>query len=325
MGSLPYGFEWKRLPNIYGCGSRALRPRTQGSTLPRRDPFVLQNVPQPNSRRDVLPRRAQLNLAWAVLTLATVAGGCRFAPSNDRDWAPEVSRLATADIEGESVVVHNVRNCTYRTQSDYDVHYEDRRYDLGKLDVVDYILVPFSDMPRVAHTFLSFGFHDEDYVSISIESRRLHGEVYTPVRDFVNQSEIVYVVGDERDLIRLRSNFRKDDVYLYRVNVTPEQCRTVFVDMLQRCNRLAAQPEFYNTLTNNCATNLVVHFNKALPQKIPYTYQVLFPGLSDQLIYNMGLIKNSGTFEQTREAARINRLAYIYRDSPEFSQAIRRY
>lgn len=114
-------------------------------------------------------------------------------------------------------------------------------------------------------------------------------------------------------------------MFLYRVKLAPDQCRTVFVDMLQRANRLAGQPEFYNTLTNNCATNLIAHFNQALPQKIPYTYQVLFPGLSDRLVYDMGLIDSTGSFDQTRAAARINRLAYIYRDSPQFSQAIRRY
>jgi hypothetical protein len=269
-------------------------------------------------------RHGSLVLPWLIVVLAVIAGGCRFVPSNDRDWAPEVSRLSTAEIQGDSVIVHNVRNCLYRTQSDFDVHYEDRKYDLSKLNVVDYLLVPFTDMPRVAHTFVSFGFRDEDYVSISIESRRLHGEVYTPVRDFLNQSEIIYVVGDERDLIRLRSNFRKDDVFLYHVKFTPEQCRIVFVDMLQRANRLAAQPEFYNTLTNNCATNLIAHFNQALPQKIPYTYQVLLPGLSDRLVYSMGLFDSAGSFDQTRAAARINRMAYVYRDSPQFSQAIRR-
>src|ERR1700676_860423 len=117
-------------------------------------------------------------LACAVLALAGLALGCRFTPLNDRDWSPEYARLATAEFigRGPQVIVHNVRNCAYRTATDFDVHYDDRLYDLSKLDRVNYVLVPFAEMPRVAHTFLSFDFHDEDFVSISIEVRRLRGQ-----------------------------------------------------------------------------------------------------------------------------------------------------
>jgi hypothetical protein len=261
---------------------------------------------------------------WMILA-ALLLAGCRLTPLNDRDWAPEFSRLATADLRGDLVTIHNVRNCNYRTEDDFDVHFEDRTYDLSKVDSVDYILVPFADMPRVAHTFLSFGFQGQDYLAISIEVRRLRGQKYSPVRDFFNQNEIVYVVGDERDLVRLRSNFRKDDVYLYRAKTTPDQSRALFVDMLARANKLSREPEFYNTLTNNCTNNLVAHVNHVIPNRVPFSYQTLFPGLSDRFAYNLGLIEGHGSFEQTRAEARINRLAYIYRDSPDFSQRIRRY
>ena len=260
-----------------------------------------------------------------TLASALLLAGCRITPTNNRDWAPEFSRLATADFRGDLVTIHNVRNCEYRTEDDFDVHFEDRTYDLSKVDSVDYILVPFADMPRVAHTFLSFGFQGQDYLAISIEVRRLHGQKYSPVRDFFNQNEIVYVVGDERDLVRLRSNFRKDDVYLYRAKTSPEQSQALFVDMLKRANKLSHEPEFYNTLTNNCTNNLVAHVNNVIPNRVPFSYQTLFPGLSDRFAYNLGLIEGHGSFEQTRAEARINRLAYIYRDSPDFSQRIRRY
>ena len=278
------------------------------------------------SRRENRRLRRPGPLACAVLTLAGLALGCRFTPLNDRDWSPEYSRLATAEFigRGPQVIVHNVRNCAYRTATDFDVHYDDRLYDLTKLDRVNYVLVPFAEMPRVAHTFLSFDFHDDDFVSISIEVRRLRGQGYSPVVNFVNLNEIIYVVSDERDAIRLRSSFRKDDVFLYTLNFTPEQCRALFIEMLARANKLAAQPEFYNTLTNNCVTNLVTHFNRVQPTQISYGYEVMFPGLSDRLVYDLGLVKSAGTFEQTREAARINRLADLNRDSPDFSRAIRR-
>ncbi len=260
-----------------------------------------------------------------MLPVALLLAGCRVTPTNDRDWAPEFSRLATADFRDDLVTIHNVRNCDYRTEDDFDVHFEDRTYDLSKVDSVDYILVPFADMPRVAHTFLSFGLQGQNYLAISVEVRRLRGQKYSPVRDFFNQNEIVYVVGDERDLVRLRSNFRKDDVYLYRAKTTPDQSQALLVDMLERANKLSREPEFYNTLSNNCTNNLVAHVNHVIPNKVPFSYQILFPGLSDQFAYNLGLIQGHGSFEQTRAEARINRLAYIYRDSPDFSQRIRRY
>lgn len=270
------------------------------------------------------PRQRPAKLLALAAIAVVLFTGCRITPSNTRDWAPQYSQLATAEFRGNLVTIHNVRNCDYRTEDDFDVHYNDRTYDLTALDSVDYVLVPFADMPSVAHTFLSFGFQGQDYVSVSVEVRHLRGEKYTPVRDLFNQSEICYVVGDERDLVRLRSNFRKDDVYLYRAKTTPAQSQALFVDMLQRANTLAQKPEFYNTITNNCTTNIVTHVNHVVPNKIPYGYQVLFPGLSDRLAFDLGLIKADGSFERTRAEARINRLAYIYRDSPDFSQRIRR-
>ena len=233
--------------------------------------------------------------------------------------------MAGADFEGYQVRVHNVRNSNYRTDTDFDLRYEDRTYDLAKLDSVDYILVPLAGMPRVAHTFITFGFQGQDYLAISIEVRRLRGQPFKPLYNFLNENEIIYIAGDERDLIRLRSNFRKDDVYVYRAKLTPNQCQGLFVDMLQRANTLSTKPEFYNTLTNNCETNLIAHLNHVLPQKIPYNYQVLFPGLSDKLFYDLRLIQTSGTFDETRTAARINRMAELHPNSADFSQQIRRY
>jgi len=233
--------------------------------------------------------------------------------------------MAGADFDGDSAHVHNVRNSTYRTDTDFDLHFEDRTYDLTKLDSVDYILVPLSGMPRVAHTFVSFGFHGQDYLAISIEVRRLRGQPFQPLYNFLPENEIIYIAGDERDLIRLRSNFRKDDVYVYRARLSHDQCRKLFVDMFQRANTLATKPEFYNTLSNNCETNLIAHLNHVLPDKIPYSAEVLFPGLSDKLLYDRGLIQRVGTFAETRSSARINHMAELHPDSPDFSQQIRRF
>ena len=262
-----------------------------------------------------------------VVLIALGAGtGCKsvVGPSNDRDWARDQARLSTADFDGHLVHVHNIRNCSYQTAEEFTVDYYDKTYDLERLRTVNFIMVPFTDYPDGAHTFLSFGFDDDQYVAISVEIRREKGEYYEVLGALMNQYELMYVVGDERDLIQLRSNVRLEDVYLYRATASPAQVRTLFVDMLERANELAKKPEYYHLVTNNCTTNIMAHVNRISPGRVPYTYEVLLPGYSDRLAYRLGLIAQDESFERAKEKARINRLAYAHRESPEFSKLIRR-
>ena len=246
-------------------------------------------------------------------------------PSNDRDWVADQALVPTAQFQGNRMTVCNIRNCDYRTADDYTVHYYDKTFELDEVDSVDFIVVPFKDMPSLAHTMLSFGFAGRDYLAVSVEIRREKGESYDPVRGALAQYEIMYVVGDERDLIGLRANHRMDDVYVYPTRATPEQARSLLVDVMRRVNKLAVEPEFYDTLANNCTTNLRGHVNQLLPDRVPYDYRVLLPGLSDRLAYDLGLLDTDAPFEQTRDRARVNYLAYVHRDDPDFSAKIRRY
>jgi hypothetical protein len=156
-----------------------------------------------------------------------------------------------------------------------------------------------------------------------MEIRREQGEKYSPLAGFMRQYELLYLIGDERDLIQLRTIHRLDDVYVYRTRATPQQARMLFVDMLHRANKLTREPEFYNTLTNNCTTNVVNHINKLWPNRLAYNVQLVLPGYSDRMAYNLGLLDTVKSFEETRAAARVNQLAYIHRDSPDFSARIR--
>jgi hypothetical protein len=196
----------------------------------------------------------------AVLAVALLPFGYVYIfehPSADRDWSTDQRVLPRATLAGDKVTVHDLRNFSYRTVSDYVPHYESRTYDLNKLDSVWFMVERFGDTPGIAHTLLSFGFGDE-YVAISVEIRKERGETYSPLKGLLRQYELMYVVADERDVIGLRTNFRRDPVYLYPVKTTPEKMRRVFVEMITRANKLAAEPEFYNTLTNNCTTNIVL-------------------------------------------------------------------
>lgn len=245
-------------------------------------------------------------------------------PSNNRDWESDQSVLAEAEITGDIAKIHNIRNCRYRTIDDYDLAYYDKTFDLNKLKTVDFIVVPFNDIPGIAHTMISFGFEDKDYLVSSVEIRKEKGESYNPVKGFLRQYELIYVLGDERDLIPKYANHYRCEVYVYRSTATPEQARELFVDVMQRVNKLHDQPEFYDTITNNCTTNIRRHINHLKPDRVPYDYRVLLPGYSDSLAYDLGLIEPHGSFEETKQYAKVNYQAYLFREDPQFSQKIRR-
>lgn len=259
---------------------------------------------------------ASLLVAWLLLVLLV-------QPSNERDWNLDQARLATAVVVEDEVTIRNVRNAVYRSTRDFDVHWETRRFDLSRLDSVWFIVEPFADWRGPAHTFLSFGFDDGEYIAISVEIRKERGEAFSPVLGLLRQYEIAYVIGDERDLIGLRANHRRDDVFLYPVRATHRQARALFVSMLERANRVATTPEFYNTLTNSCTSNIVDHIESIAPGRVPWSYKTLLPAYSDDLAYDLDLIDTALPRETYRAAHQINARAAVA-DRSDFSAALRR-
>jgi hypothetical protein len=244
-------------------------------------------------------------------------------PSNARDWTSDQAHTATAIITSDRISIHNVRNARYRSTQDFDVHWEVRGYDLRRLESVWFVVEPFADWRGPAHTFLSFGFGDGEYIAISVEIRKEKGEAFSPLRGLLRQYELAYIVGDERDLIGLRANHRRDDVFLYPVRTTPEARRALFVSMLERANQVAAEPEFYNTLTNTCTSNIVQHINVIAPGRVPFSYKTLLPAYADDLAYDLDLIDTDLSRDQYRAPHRINALAALHADRADFSEAIR--
>ncbi len=268
---------------------------------------------------------APLRQTLASALLVTLVGCKVLAPSNSRRWQPDQALLPYAIYQGEYMQVHNVRNCHYLTSDDFVVDYYDKTVDLRRLRTVDFIVVPFTDMPDLAHTMLSFGFDDGYYLCVSVEIRREQGEAYAAWKGGLRQYELMYVLGDEQDLVKLRTNHRGEDVYIYRSRATPEQARLLFTDVMDRVNKLYKEPEFYDTLTNNCTTNIVRHINRLQPNRVPYTYQVLLPGHSDRLAYDLGLLDTRLSFEQTKQLAWVNERAERFAEAPDFSDKIRRF
>lgn len=244
-------------------------------------------------------------------------------PSLTRDWSEDQSILPFAVIDKNLVHVKNIRNNTYASTTSYTPAYYDKTYDIDKLKKVYFIVEPFSGYVGAAHTFLSFEFEDNVFVSISAEIRKEKGESFSALKGLLRQYELMYVIADERDVVKLRSNYRKDNVYVYPVNADLEKSKKLFLSMIQRANKLSMYPEYYNTLTNTCTTNIVSHVNTITSGRVPLNLAVLFPANSDRFAYDLGLIDTDLSFEKAREKFLINEKAFRYADDPLFSVKIR--
>jgi hypothetical protein len=269
----------------------------------------------------------------AVAALCAALAGCRgvekrIAPSNSRDWMPEQAVLASAQIDGNRVTVRNVRNCRYFANDVYLVNHYDKSFDLRDVRGVDFIVVPFANMPAIAHTMLSFKIlgpdGKPDYLAVSVETRKEKTEEYNAMKGSTRDYELMYVLADERDVIEYRTNISGEDVYLYETTATPEAARMLLADVLARVNQLAQKPEFYDTFTNNCTTNIVDHINRLRPDQVVNDVRAYLPGYSDELAYDEGLIVRRGTFQETKQQAYINPLAKQVAGREDFSERIRR-
>ncbi len=244
-------------------------------------------------------------------------------PTNMADWSLDQQILSFATISNDLVTIENVRNFRYTSTSDYTPDYYTRTYDLSKIKSVDYIVEPFGEFSGAAHTFLSFGFEGDQYVSVSVEIRKKKGQLFSPWKGLLKQYTLVYVVADEKDVVKLRTNYRKDDVYVYPTRIDQAHAKQLFLSMIQRVNKLYDKPEFYNTITNTCTTNIVRHVNEISEVKVPFSYKVLMPGYSDKLAYDLGLLDTTLPYDNIRERYQINEKAMKYADDKDFSIKIR--
>lgn len=249
----------------------------------------------------------------------------RATPTSSGSFVPGHGLMPESVFAGSTVTVRGFRDFEHRSEAEFTERYLDHVLDLDKVESVWYVLTPFSDDWRgPAHSFLSFGFTDSTFVSISVEARREDHEEYSMLGGLLHRYEVMYVIGSEEDLIGLRAAHRDPAVLLYPMRATPEGARALLVQMLERANALKESPEYYNTLINNCTTNILNHVNSVAPDDpIPYGPRVLLPGYSDQLAFDRGLIDTDLSLEQARERFRINERAKAHADDPHFSMRIR--
>lgn len=262
-------------------------------------------------------------LAYAGLFALVLLWWLSLTPSNDREWIADVARPAWAEFDasdGDRVTVHNVRNFDYRSETDWDERWETRTYDLSQIEGVDIFFSHWSG-PTIAHTIMSWQFANSLPLAVSIETRKEVGEAYSAVLGFFRQFEVYYVVADERDVVRLRSNFRGEDVYLYQLTLPPEQARALLLDYLAQINRLAEQPRWYNAFSYNCTTGIRQHM--AHIGGGARDWRILVNGRLPELGYERGTVNTSLPFEELKRRAAIGERARAAGDAPDFSARIR--
>jgi hypothetical protein len=264
-------------------------------------------------------RRSYATLA--VLYLGVVAGWIAIPPSHDRDWRPEVAVMPGAVIDGDHVRMTGVRNFDYRTRDDFTIRYEEREFELSHLTGLDFYVSYWAEGP-VGHTFLSFVFDNASPLTISIETRPEAHEGYSPIASMFKQYELIYVVGDERDIVGVRTNHRGETTYLYRLNTSPEDARRLLMVYLARINDLADRPEFYHLLGNSCTINIIRYANAA-GRVGGFSWGHLFNGLIDGYLYRSGRVDTTLPFDELRHRSLINAPAQAADAAPDFSERIR--
>lgn len=243
-------------------------------------------------------------------------------PSNDRQWQPDVAQTPRAEINGDEVTLHNVRNCDYRTETDFTPRWETRTVRLSQITGID-MAINYWGSPWMAHPIVSFQFADAPPLCFSIETRKEIGESYSAIGGIYRQFELIYIVSDERDVIRVRTNFRKgEDVYLYRLTITPEQARGRFLEYVNTLNNLHAKPRWYNAITTNCTTT--IRAQHPAGKRLPWDWRMLLNGKGDEMMFERGALAAGGlAFADLKNQALINPAAQAAGDAPDFSHRIR--
>lgn len=301
---------WATCAILYSSLPAYVRPWTAGLFAIASLAALIGRYSSPAARLGFLAAFAVVLVWWLLMP-----------PSNSRNWQADVALLPWAEIQGARVTIHNIRNCDYRSETDYTVRYYDRTFDLAALQSIDLSLVYWGS-PAIAHTMLSFGFQGNGFVCFSVEARKQVGEAYSSIKGFFRQYELIYVIADERDLIGLRTGYRGEQVYLYRLTESSHLARKVFLDYLREVNALKERPEWYNALTGNCMTSFRIH-------KAPYNpdarldWRLIVNGYLDEMLYERKAIDTTLPFAELKRRSLINGRAKGLDKSPAFSQQIR--
>jgi hypothetical protein len=266
-------------------------------------------------------RRYRWAVAWLALLVVLMGWWSTIQPSHQRVWADDVARMVTGKVDGNLVTLDQVRNFDWRSDTDYTARWEPRQYDLNQLQSVD-VAMSYWMGPAIAHTLVSFGFSDGRYLTFSIEIRKERGESFDGLAGFFKRYETVLIAADERDILRVRTNVRDEDMWLYRLKMPQAMMRSLFLSYLDEGEQLKQHPRFYNTLTGNCTT-IVYQMARRITPGLPLDWRLLASGYLDRYLYDLGALAGQGEFAALRQQAHITAKARAADQAADFSARIR--
>ncbi len=272
-------------------------------------------------------RRKLFWLGIIVLIIVVFVGWqASLKPATTGDWQTHLATPSTAEFNGNNITVKNIRNFRYGpTEADMHPGYYDKTFDLATLKKVWYVTEPFNGKKYAAHTFLSFEFEGDNFLSITIEARKTKDQQYSIWKGMMKTYPLIYIAADERDVVLLRANLRKDDVFVYPVNTTKENGQKLFVDMLERMNEMQTKPTWYNTFFANCTSSIAYHVNRVRDDRVPFSWKVWLTGYADELAYDVNLLDTDLSLEDARKKYRINEKSEAAGDVPDYSVQIRKF
>jgi hypothetical protein len=243
-------------------------------------------------------------------------------PPKNRDWQPDVAQTAWTERDGDRITIHNLRNFDYQPGLPPKPRWETRVVDLSDLQAVD-LFINFWGSTVICHPIVSFQFGPDQHVAISVETRMAQGQNYSTIRGFFKQFALTYIVADERDVVRVRTNYRHEQLYLYRTSIKPERARALFLSYLATVNALHEHPQFYNAVTSNCTTNVRTHTAATTTKPAPWDWRMLVNGTVDELVYEKGGFASQLPFPELKGKSLIDAPAQAADQDPEFSERIR--
>jgi hypothetical protein len=270
-------------------------------------------------------RKRQALIIWSLCVAGVLFWWFSLAPPQNADWQTDVSRVAWAERNGDTITLHNVRNCDYQTELSYTPHWETATVKLSQLDGVDLFVVHWGS-PLIAHAIVSFQFNDGQHIALSIEVRKMRGQTYSAIRGFFRQFTLIYVVALEKDVVRVRTNYRVgEDVRLYRTRMTPADSRNLFLAYVGWINKLVQHPEWYNALNANCSRGITNYLAQAKVGGVSaLDWRTIFNGKGDEMLYDLGdLVSGNLPFHQLAAQALINPVARSLPPTADYSDGIR--
>ena len=267
------------------------------------------------------PSGWQASLAYLLLLALLLLWWAGIQPSHERKWADELAHITSGEVERNRIRLDNVRNFEWRSTEDYDIRWESREYDLRRLRSVD-MITSYWGLSSIAHVLVSFGFDDGEHLAFSVEIRREQHESFSEIGGFFKQFELSIIASDERDVVRVRSNVRNEDLWLYRINLSPADARELLRSFVVQANRLAEHPRFYHTVTGNCTT-IVYSMMKKIVEGLPLDHRLLLTGYLPAYVHEVGGMMPGLSLEEAQRRGHITQRARDAGDDPQFSALIR--